>query len=227
MATLTELTRTVSDGAKRLRERVPGRVSGRLPWLAADRLGGRASRSTVTALRLANGDSRVVDAATFRGVMSSFPTGVGVVTTLDESGQPRGLTCSAIASVSLNPPLMLVCVDLRSGSLRAIRHSSGFVVNFLGKNAAEVSQTFATPTGDKFDSVDWRPNAGSGLPVLHADALAYADCRLEREITAGDHAILIGCLRDGGVPDPSHQPLLYWRRQYASWPEPEQLANAS
>src|SRR3954469_24509248 len=79
-----------------------------------------------------------VDPATFRGVMSSFPTGVGVVTALDEQDQPRGLTCSAIASVSLAPPLLLVCVDLTCGSLRAIRHSRGFVVNFLSESAAEV-----------------------------------------------------------------------------------------
>jgi flavin reductase (DIM6/NTAB) family NADH-FMN oxidoreductase RutF len=160
--------------------------------------------------------------------MSSFPSGVGVVTTLDDEGRPRGFTCSAICSVSLDPPLLLVCVDLRSGSLRAIRHSNGFVVNFLGKDAAAVSQVFASPRGDKFGAVAWQPNRASGLPVLNDDALAYADCRLEREILAGDHAIIIGCIRDGGVPDPSHRPLLYWRRQYASWPgSPDQLANAS
>jgi flavin reductase (DIM6/NTAB) family NADH-FMN oxidoreductase RutF len=182
----------------------------------------------VDAQRLGTADHRVVDAATFRGVMSSFPSGVGVVTTLDEGGQPRGFTCSAICSVSLDPPLLLVCVDLRSGSLRAIRHSNGFVVNFLGKDAASVSQAFASPRDDKFGVVEWEPNGCSGLPVLNADALAYADCRLEREILAGDHAIVIGCIRDGGVPDPSHRPLLYWRRQYASWPgSPDQLANAS
>jgi flavin reductase (NADH) len=208
------------DVGERARERLLTAVANRLD---DGKLEALASKP------LGSSDHRVVDGATFRGVMSSFPSGVGVVTTVDESGTPRGFTCSAICSVSLDPPLLLVCVDLRSGSLRAIRHSNGFVVNFLGKDAADVSQVFATPhADDKFGRVAWQPNGCSGLPVLDADALAYADCRLEREILAGDHAILIGCIRDGGVPDPSHRPLLYWRRQYASWPgSPEQLANAS
>jgi flavin reductase (DIM6/NTAB) family NADH-FMN oxidoreductase RutF len=170
----------------------------------------------------------VVDPATFRAVMSSLPTGVGIVTALDDQGRPRGLTCSAIASVSLSPPLLLVCVDLRCGSLRAIRHSQGFVVNFLCEGAEEVSQTFASRCDDKFGSVSWTPSRYGGLPILDGNAVAYAECRLEREIVAGDHAILIGLLRDGMVPDLDRQPLLYWRRQYATWPTPaEQLRNAS
>jgi flavin reductase (DIM6/NTAB) family NADH-FMN oxidoreductase RutF len=223
MGQLIEIPATVKDRAKRLRERARERVlTAVAARLDLDKV------EAVDAKRLGTGDHRVVDAATFRGVMSSFPSGVGVVTTLDEDGQPRGFTCSAICSVSLDPPLMLVCVDRRSGSLRAIRHSNGFVVNFLGKDAASVSQVFASPENDKFGAVEWQPNEETGLPVLNADALAYADCRLEREILAGDHAIVIGCIRDGGVPDPSHRPLLYWRRQYASWPgSVDQLANAS
>jgi flavin reductase (DIM6/NTAB) family NADH-FMN oxidoreductase RutF len=223
MAQLIDLTATVKERTHRLRERARDRV---LTAIATRLDVGKVE--SVDAQPLGTGDHRVVDAATFRGVMSSFPSGVGVVTTLDDEGQPRGFTCSAICSVSLDPPLMLVCVDRRSGSLRAIRHSNGFVVNFLGKDAAEVSQVFASPENDKFGAVEWQPNEATGLPVLNADALAYADCRLEREILAGDHAIVIGCIRDGGVPDPSHRPLLYWRRQYASWPgSVDHLANAS
>jgi flavin reductase (DIM6/NTAB) family NADH-FMN oxidoreductase RutF len=213
MGQLIDISATLVERTRRLRERARDRMLAAVAArLDVDKV------EAVDAKRLGTGDHRVVDAATFRGVMSSFPTGVGVVTALDEQGLPRGLTCSAIASVSLDPPLLLVCVDLTCGSLRAIRHSKGFVVNVLSEGAAEVSQTFASSCDDKFDSVAWSPSRCSGLPVLSSDAVAYADCRLQREIVAGDHAILIGLLRDGMVPDHERQPLLYWRRAYAAWP---------
>src|SRR4051794_9286225 len=160
----------------------------------------------------------MADETTFRGVMSSSPPGGGGVPALDERGLPRGLPCNAIASVSLAPPQLLVCVDLSCGSLRAIRHSGGFVVNVLSEGAALVSRTFAAPIDDKFGGIAWSPSRCSGLPVLDDHAVAYADCALQREIPAGDHAILIGLLRDGLVPDIERAPLLYWRRGYASWP---------
>ena len=187
---------------------------------AGDPAGGSAGVSTGgTGGGTGGASAGSVDDATFRGVMSSFPTGVGVVTALDEQGLPRGLTCSAIASVSLDPPLLLVCVDLSCGSLRAIRHSGGFVVNVLSEGAAHLSRTFASNRDDKFDGVAWAPSRRSGLPVLSTDAVACADCLLQQEIPAGDHAVLIGLLRDGLVPDHGRQPLLYWRRGYAAWPD--------
>ena len=159
-----------------------------------------------------------VDAVTFRSIMGAFPTGVAVVTSFDESGSPRGLTCSALCSLSIDPPLLLLCVDSRSGSLQAIRSSNGFVVNFLREGRDSVSQLFASPSPDKFSRIRWRRSAITGLPWLEEDTIAHADCRLVSDIEAGDHSILIGVLVSGSGPTSTAQPLLYWQRQYASWP---------
>lgn len=159
-----------------------------------------------------------VDPATFRAIMSAFPTGVAVITSYDDTGRPRGLTCSALCSVSMDPPLLLLCVNGGSGALRAIRESDGFVVNFLREGRDWLSQLFASPSADKFSQVAWQRSAATGLPWLPEDTIAHADCRLVSDVEAGDHAILIGLLVSGSAPVDSAQPLLYWQRTYASWP---------
>jgi len=159
-----------------------------------------------------------VDPATFRAIMGAFPTGVAVVTCYDDAGLPRGLTCSALCSVSMDPPLLLLCVNGGSGALRAIRDSNGFVVNFLREGRDWLSQLFASPSPDKFSQVTWRRSAATGLPWLAEDTIAHADCRLVSDVEAGDHAILIGLLVSGSPPTRNEQPLLYWQRTYASWP---------
>jgi flavin reductase (DIM6/NTAB) family NADH-FMN oxidoreductase RutF/acyl carrier protein len=159
-----------------------------------------------------------VDPGTFRAIMGAFPTGVAIITSYDEAGRPRGLTCSALCSVSMEPPLLLLCVNGNSGALRAIRGSGGFVVNFLREGRDWLSQLFASPSDDKFGRVAWRPSASTGLPWLAEDTIAHADCRLVSDVEAGDHAILIGLLVHGSTPTDRAQPLLYWQRNYASWP---------
>ena len=159
-----------------------------------------------------------VDPATFRAIMGAFPTGVAVITSYDAAGHPRGLTCSALCSVSMDPPLLLLCVNGTSGALRAIRESDGFVVNFLREGRDWLSQLFASPSPDKFSRVAWRRSASTGLPWLAEDTIAHADCRLVSDVEAGDHAILIGLLVSGSPPTLDEQPLLYWQRTYASWP---------
>jgi flavin reductase (NADH) len=169
-----------------------------------------------------------VDPVTFRRIMSAVPTGVAVVTSFDTAGTPRGLTCSALCSVSVDPPLLLLCVNSGCGSLRAIRASNGFVVNFLRAGRDSISQLFASPSPDKFARVRWRRSASTGLPWLTEDTIAHADCRLVSDIEAGDHCILIGVLVSGSAPPPAVQPLLYWQRRYASWPvSPERWMNAA
>ena len=159
-----------------------------------------------------------IDPDTFRSIMGALPTGVAVVTAYDRDGIPRGLTCSAVCSVSMTPPLLLVCVDKRNRTLEALRDSGGFVVNILRAESAHVSQTFASRSPDKFSSVAWRRSPTTGLPWLHEDCLAFADCRLAREIEAGDHTILLGSIVDGGGPVEGCGPLMYWRRCYGAWP---------
>ncbi|HEX2049204.1 MAG TPA: flavin reductase family protein [Actinomycetota bacterium] len=166
--------------------------------------------------RLVNDEG--VDPDTFRSIMGALPTGVAVVTGYDRDGIPRGLTCSAVCSVSMTPPLLLVCVDKRNRTLEALRDSGGFVVNFLRAESAHVSQTFASRSPDKFSSVAWRRSPTTGLPWLYDDSLAFADCRLAREIEAGDHTILLGSIVDGGGPVEGCGPLMYWQRCYGAWP---------
>ena len=152
-------------------------------------------------------------------IMSAFPTGVAIVTTLDEEGAPKGLTSNAFSSVSAEPPLLLVCVDRNSRTLPALRHAGRFVVNFMRAGTGELCSLFASKATDKFAGVAWRP-LPCGLPHLHQDAMAWAACSTENEIEAGDHLILLGLVEDGEAPDPNSTPLLYFRRTYGAWSPP-------
>ncbi|MFL6128487.1 MAG: flavin reductase family protein [Mycobacteriales bacterium] len=158
----------------------------------------------------------------FRRVMSAFPSGVSVVTARDAEGRPRGLTCSSLCSLSMDPPMMLACVNRRNGSLAAIRASGGFAVNLLRAGRGVVSDEFASASADKFSRVRWRPSPRSGLPWLLDDSLAFVDCRLVADLAAGSHTILVGLVVDGrDVPEENgagtsaeDRPLVHWRRRY-------------
>jgi len=156
-----------------------------------------------------------LDRATFFALMSAFPSGVTIVTTLDQDGRPRGLTCTATCSLSAEPPLLLVCLDNRSGTLAAVRSSRRFVVNYLLAGRGELSNRFATPGLDRWKDVAWRTTP-HGVPVLHADSLAFVACRLHSELTAGDHTVVVGRVEGGHAPAPGSQPLIYFRRAYAT-----------
>jgi flavin reductase (DIM6/NTAB) family NADH-FMN oxidoreductase RutF len=158
-----------------------------------------------------------VDRDTFRAIMSAFPTGVAIVTTRDEHGEPRGLTTNAVCSVSADPPLLLVCVARTSRTLAALRHARRFVVNFMSDGSADLCALFASKADDKFARVRWEPGLG-GVPCLVEDALAYAECRTEQELEAGDHLILTGLIEGGRPPAPDQVPILYFRRAYGSTP---------
>jgi flavin reductase (DIM6/NTAB) family NADH-FMN oxidoreductase RutF len=153
----------------------------------------------------------------FFAIMSAFPTGVAIVTTLDDRGRPKGLTTNAICSVSAEPPLLLVCVDRTSRTLAALRHARRFVVNFMSDGRADLCAVFASKAEDKFADVRWEPGLG-GVPCLTEDALAYAECLTQEEVEAGDHVVLIGLVEAGRPPDPERTPILYYRRAYGSTP---------
>ncbi len=157
------------------------------------------------------------DGGVFRQVMGVFPSAVSVVTAMDARGLPRGLTCSAVCSLSMAPPSLLICVNRRNRSLEAIRHSNGFVVNLLREGRDELSDLFASASSSKFARTDWRPGPASGLPYLAGDALAFVECGLQAEIVAGSHAILIGLVQESGISAPNDGPLVYWRRSYGRW----------
>ncbi|MFM9448308.1 flavin reductase family protein [Streptomyces acidiscabies] len=154
-----------------------------------------------------------IDAAVFRDAFASLPAPVAVITTTDDRGTPKGLTSTAVSAVSMDPPLLLVCVDKSSRTLPALLGSAGFVVNFLAEEAEHVSRQFASKTGDKFAGVTHRPSARAGhAPVLHADSVAHLECATESRIEAGDHWILLGRVLGGEAHD--RGALLYHRRSY-------------
>ena len=129
-----------------------------------------------------------LDREAFFEVMASFPTGVAIVTTVSDDGAPRGLTTTAVCSVSANPPTILVCVDLGSRTLAALRATRAFVVNFMGEGRSELCLLFASKAEDKFARVTWQPTR-AGLPVLHEDVLAWAECSTLHELEVGDHVL--------------------------------------
>lgn len=153
----------------------------------------------------------------FRQVMAIFPTAVTVITSFDADGDPRGLTCSAVASVSADPPLVAICVNRRNGSLAAIRGSRGFALNLLSAGSAHVSDTFASPSPAKFRSVRWRPTRVTGLPWLSHDTAALLDCRLVADVEVATHAVLVGLVVDSAVGRSAEAPLMYWQRAYGGW----------
>jgi flavin reductase (NADH) len=153
-----------------------------------------------------------LDYQAFRTIMGSFASGVTVVTTRGRDGEPHGLTCSAVCSVSADPPLLLACIRTPSRTLDALRESGVFAVNFLEARARDVSRRFSGRDGARFDGLSWHPGAACGAPVLD-HVLAYAECSTRQLIEAGDHVVAIGLLVGGDV-DHSRLPLGYWRGSY-------------
>ncbi len=151
----------------------------------------------------------------FRGIMGSFASGVSVVTTLGEGDRPYGLTCSAVCSVSADPPLLLSCVRTPSSTLDAIKDRGRFAVNFLDAQARDVSELFASRIENRFARVKWSSGGASGMPVLER-TLAHAECSVHELIEVGDHVIVVGKLI-GGAVDVNRSPLGYWRGSYVRW----------
>lgn len=157
-----------------------------------------------------------VDAELFREIFNSFPTSVSVITTLDAEGNPRGFTCKAMSAVSIDPPLLLICVDKSSRTVRAIEASGAFVVNVLAEGGQQASQVFAGKSAHKFTDVDWIPSrAANGCPVLTGITLAHVECIVTQSVEAGDHWIIIGRLENAEVFQ--RRPLLYHRKAYDVW----------
>jgi flavin reductase (DIM6/NTAB) family NADH-FMN oxidoreductase RutF len=156
----------------------------------------------------------------FLGIMSAFPTGVAIVTTLEPDGTPRGLTTNAVTSVSAEPPILLICVDRNSRTLPALLHSKRFTVNFMRDDCEEICRAFASKADDKFDRVAWSPGLG-GVPLLHEGAIAHAECTTLEELEIGDHVVVTGLVEAGKAPDPAELPILYHRRAFLTAPLPE------
>jgi flavin reductase (DIM6/NTAB) family NADH-FMN oxidoreductase RutF len=157
----------------------------------------------------------VIGPGEFRRLLGHFATGVTVVTTCDADARPTGLTVSAFASLSLEPPLVLVCVDHKSQTYPALRERGRFAVNVLTAGQEEVSRRFASTRLDKFDGIPYRLS-GLGLPLLET-ALAHIECVTVSTHVEGDHTIFVGRVERAAVA--TGEPLLYFRGQYRILPE--------
>jgi flavin-dependent trigonelline monooxygenase, reductase component len=151
-----------------------------------------------------------IDTFALRDAFGSFMTGVTVVTMIDDSDRPLGFTANSFASVSLDPPLLLVSIANSSANLTAFRNARGFAVNILSEGQKDISATFARPVADRFSTVYWR-RGPVGAPLI-AGVSAWFDCTLDQAIPAGDHTILLG--RIGGFAAMSLPGLGYYRGAY-------------
>jgi len=156
-----------------------------------------------------------VDSLTFRRTLGSFASGVTVITTQDpQTGTPVGVTVSAFNSVSMDPPLVLFCLDKRSVTLLAFNANGHFAVNILAANQSDLSNLFASKAEDKWSAVSHRPGLAN-VPVL-AGTAAHLECSVTKEIDGGDHTIIVG-LVEAASYNPDVQPLLYFRGAYGDF----------
>ncbi len=152
-----------------------------------------------------------VEQEDFKNAMSRFASGVTVVSTKDAAGKLHGITVSAFCSVSLEPPMVLICIEKSTVSHYAFEESSVFVVNILRDSQADASERFAAPFEDKFEEVEFYPGI-EGIPVLK-DALASLECRLTFSYHGGDHSIFVGQVENVTVND--GDPLVYFCGEYS------------
>ena len=151
------------------------------------------------------------DERTLRDALGCFATGVTVVTCLDDRKRPFGLTANSFTSVSLDPPLLLVCVHKEAASAPALIAASHFAVNVLQTGQQPASIRFSTKIGDRFGETPW--SAGEyGAPILK-DSLGVFECERYGVHDGGDHHILVGKVVKASF-DSNLDPLLYFRGSY-------------
>ncbi|MEK7724847.1 MAG: flavin reductase family protein [Acidobacteriota bacterium] len=146
----------------------------------------------------------------FRAALGSFASGVTIVTTKDTNGHLHGLTVSAFCSVSMNPPLILICILKVTGSHHAFEQSKMFVVNILEESQQQLSNHFASHLDNKFTGQDYQLSE-NGLPVL-ADCLVNLECSLKNSYDGGDHTIFVGEIEKVILNEGN--PLVYWKGGY-------------
>ncbi len=152
------------------------------------------------------------DQRALRDAFGRFTTGVTVLTTREACGAPRGFTANSFSSVSLDPPLVLVCVSHNAHSAPAFRAAPHFGINILSADQRHVSNLFASQTPDKFERTAWHPGPHD-VPLLPG-SLATLICARHKLVEAGDHMILIGEVLQ--TQSREAQPLGYHRGNYVS-----------
>jgi flavin reductase (DIM6/NTAB) family NADH-FMN oxidoreductase RutF len=156
----------------------------------------------------------IVDSAAFRLACGKFATGITVVTVIGPDGLPHGITVNSFTSVSLEPPLVLVCIDRKAAILPKLQAANYFGINVSAENHQAISTQFARHGLDRFETVSWF--AGElGVPLLEG-ALAHYECSVVSATEGGDHLIFIGEVQH--LQCFAGRPLLYYESGYATLP---------
>lgn len=151
-----------------------------------------------------------IDPSAFRATMGRFASGITVITARDADGADVGMTVSAFSSLSLDPPLVLVCIDRAASVGPTLETAESFGVNVLSQDQEAISRRFAERDVDRFQGVAYT-RGHSGVPLLDG-ALAQLECRVTERHPGGDHTILIGAVESAEVREGN--PLLYYRGGY-------------
>jgi 3-hydroxy-9,10-secoandrosta-1,3,5(10)-triene-9,17-dione monooxygenase reductase component len=151
-----------------------------------------------------------IDPADFRQLLGRFATGVTVVTIHLPDGRPAGMTANSLASVSLDPPLLSLCIDHAAELYAPLQAASGWVVNILEASQESLSRRFAAKHVDRFDGVGYRLSP-EGHPILDG-VVAWIECVPHATFPGGDHTIMLGRVLGGGTTDAA--PLVYFRGGY-------------
>jgi flavin reductase (DIM6/NTAB) family NADH-FMN oxidoreductase RutF len=160
-------------------------------------------------------ENKMEHIARFKAAMGNYPTGVTVVTAFNQDGKPMGLTVNSFASVSLEPLLILWSIDKRVYSYNDFLKVDKFTVNILSADQGDLCTLFSSKVEDRFSQCDWKESS-LNLPVL-TNSLAALQCKVFKQIEAGDHTILIGEVLD--IQNEDKDPLLYHRRNIGAIPE--------
>jgi flavin reductase (DIM6/NTAB) family NADH-FMN oxidoreductase RutF len=156
-----------------------------------------------------------IDARELRNIMGHFITGVTVITTRDIEGKPFGLTANAFSSLSLDPPLVLICVDKKVDCYACFEGSQVFAVNFLSEEQEHLSRRFATKGIEKFEGIPYKTGP-CGVPLLEG-AMGYIECKLINGYDGGDHTIYVGEVLDAAAS--GERPLLFFKGKYYRLPQ--------
>jgi flavin reductase (DIM6/NTAB) family NADH-FMN oxidoreductase RutF len=151
-----------------------------------------------------------IDPALYRRTCARFATGITVVTVVDEYSRPHGMTVNSFSSVSLDPPLVLVSIDLRNAILGHFLSSTYFAINILAEHQEHLSRHFSSVSENRFNDIDWHPGE-FGVPLLDG-VLAQLECSVTRTFEAGDHTVMIGEVRLAAYTE--GKPLVYFNSSY-------------
>jgi flavin reductase (DIM6/NTAB) family NADH-FMN oxidoreductase RutF len=149
----------------------------------------------------------------YRRVLGHLPTGVTVLTAFSGDGTPTGLAANSVTSVSLEPPMILVCPAKASTTWPSIREAGRFCVNFMASHHADLCVRFAQKNVDRFAGVGWHARAAG--PALH-DAIAWLQCEISDERDAGDHTVVIAAVTEIEA-SPEGAPLVFFKGKYGTF----------